>query len=71
MAKYIESFLPLAIQLQYKIASKYGFTADTDGLLEFTNQIKALSNQDDSIAQLFNSFKNQLIPPLTLRTQCV
>lgn len=39
--------------------------------MEFTNRIKELSLQDDNIANLFENFRNLLIPPLNLRTQCV
>lgn len=41
------------------------------GLINFTNKIKDLSIEDDNVAGLFDNFKNLLIPPLNLRTQCV
>jgi hypothetical protein len=37
----------------------------------FTNKIKDLSIEDDNIADLFEKFKNLLIPPLNLKTHCV
>ena len=33
MLKYIQSFLPLAMEIQFKIINKYGFTPDNHGLL--------------------------------------
>ena len=32
MLKYIQSFLPMAIEVQFKIISKYGYTPDNEGI---------------------------------------
>ena len=93
MLKYIQTFLPIAIDIQFKIIAKYGFSPDNTGLeiinecrisflnrhifnffkglISFTNKLKDLSIEDDSIADLFENFKNLLIPPLNLKTHCV
>ena len=32
MLKYIQTFLPMAIEAQFKIIDKYGFTPNNDGI---------------------------------------
>ncbi len=39
MLKYIQSFLPLTIEIQYKIIAKYGFTPDNNGFIFLMNHI--------------------------------
>lgn len=39
------------------------------GLIKFTNRLKELSLENDEVASLFETFKNLLIPPLSVRSQ--
>ncbi|RNA13545.1 C10 [Brachionus plicatilis] len=71
MLKYVENYIPLVNEIQYKIISSYGFLPDSSGLIDFTKKVKELSSQDDLVANLFDNFKNVLMPPLNLRTKCI
>lgn len=71
MLRYVQSFVPLTMEIQFKVISRYGFAPDSNGLICFTNKIKDFVAQDDLVASLFDNFKNILVPPLNLRTQCV
>merc|ERR1712150_156169 len=71
MLQYIQAFLPYSIQVQTKIVAHYGFTEDNSGLIKFTNRLKELSLEDEEVASLFERFKSLLIPPLSVRSQCV
>ena len=43
----------------------------SQGLMSFTNRLKEIALEDESVANLFEDFKSLLVPPLNLRTQCV
>lgn len=71
MLKYVENYIPIVNDIQFKIISCYGFKPDNSGLIEFSNKIKEFASQDDLVANLFDNFKNILMPPLKLRTKCI
>lgn len=71
MLKYIQTFMPQAMEIQFRIIAKYGFSPDSNGLLMFTNRVREITIEDEVVANIFENFRNLLIPPLNLRTQCV
>lgn len=71
MFKYVDNYIPSVNEIQFKIICSYGFRPDNTGLIDFTNKVKELSSQDNLLANLFDNFKNTLIPPLNLRSKCI
>ena len=46
-----------------KVISKYGFSPDGEGVVQFTQTVKILEKQDPEVARLSQIVRQHLIPP--------
>ncbi|XP_069120222.1 protein C10-like [Argopecten irradians] len=66
MLRAMQIVFPAVTQIQMDVIERYGFTADGDGVIRFTQTVKAFEKQDPEIAQLNQELKSWLIPPVSL-----
>ena len=46
-----------------KVISKYGFSPDGEGVIQFTQSVKMLEKQDPEVARLNQLVRHHLLPP--------
>lgn len=63
MIKRMQIIYPAAIKLQAQVISKYGFSPDGEGVVQFTQTVKMLERQDPEVARLNLLVKQHLLPP--------
>ncbi|GIZ00885.1 protein C10 [Caerostris extrusa] len=66
MMMYMQLVFPLTTQIQQDVVQNYGFSADREGLLEFTRIIKMLAKENEEIAQMNEDLRSLLIPSMIL-----
>ncbi|KAK6194709.1 hypothetical protein SNE40_000292 [Patella caerulea] len=66
MLKTMQIFFPVATKIEMGIIEKYGFPADGDGLVRFTQAVKLYEKQDPAITQLNLDLRNVLMPPVAV-----
>ncbi|KAK3087365.1 hypothetical protein FSP39_005056 [Pinctada imbricata] len=67
MLRSMQIVFPVATQIQMDIIDRYGFPADGDGLIRFTQAVKVYEKQDEEIAQLNYELRTTMIPALTVQ----
>ncbi|XP_033109783.1 protein C10-like [Anneissia japonica] len=64
MMKMMQTVFPVATQIQQQVIQKYGFTADGEGAIKFTQEVRRFEHQDPEIASLAQRLKAIFLPPL-------
>lgn len=65
MLRAMQIVFPVASQIQMEVIEKYGFPADGDGVIRFTQAVKMYERQDPDVAHLNGQLRGILIPPLS------
>lgn len=66
MVRYQQIVFPLCTEIQIGVIAQFGFPADGEGIIQFTQHIKLMEREDSEIARLFQMVKNYLIPPISI-----
>ncbi len=56
---------PVVTKIQTEVISKYGFSPDGEGVIQFIQHVKLLERQDPEIAHLYSLVKSHFIPPMS------
>ncbi|XP_052790010.1 protein C10-like [Mya arenaria] len=64
MLRAMQTVFPVASQIQMEVIEKYGFPADGDGVIRFTQAVKVYEKQDPDVAQMNSQLRSILIPPV-------
>lgn len=66
MLCHMHLVFPLITRIEQEVLKNYGFAADSQGVVEFTQMVKALEKESEEISQLNNALRTHLIPLMKL-----
>ncbi|XP_061189244.1 protein C10-like [Saccostrea echinata] len=66
MLRCMQIVFPVATNIQMDVIERYGFPADGEGIIRFTQAVKMYEKQDEEIQQLNHTLKTILIPTVTV-----
>ena len=64
MVKQMQIVFPAVTRIQAQVISRYGFTPDGEGVVQFIQHIKQLESEDPEIERLHSMVKTHFIPPM-------
>ncbi|XP_003708462.1 protein C10 [Megachile rotundata] len=65
MLNRMQFVFPVIIQIQMDVIKKYGFSEGREGIVLFTQQLRAFERKDPEIAQLHSQVRSYFLPPVT------
>lgn len=68
MTAIIQFVFPLVMQIQLEVIKKYGFPANREGLVQFSQIVRDLENEDKDIARLRQQIRSLYLPPMVINT---
>lgn len=68
MTSLIQFVFPLVMQIQMEVIRKYGFPADREGLVQFSQLIRDMESEDEDIAKLRQQIRAIYLPPMVINT---
>ena len=68
MTSVIQFVFPLVMQIQMEVIKKYGFPGNREGLVQFSQIIRDLENEDEEIAKLRQQIRSIYLPPMVINT---
>lgn len=68
MTNTIQIIFPLVMQTQIEVIKKYGFPANREGLVQFSQLIRDMENEDEDIAKLRQQIRSIYLPPMVINT---
>lgn len=68
MTNTIQMVFPLVMQIQMEVIKKYGFPANREGLVQFSQLIRDMENEDEDIAKLRQQIRSIYLPPMVINT---
>jgi len=64
MVKQMQLVFPAVTRIQAQVISRYGFSPDGEGTVQFVQHIKQLEREDPEIERLYTMVKAYFIPPM-------
>lgn len=68
MTSMIQFVFPIVMQVQMDVIKKYGFPANREGLVQFSQLIRDMENEDEDIAKLRQQIRSIYLPPMVINT---
>merc|ERR1712045_181193 len=68
MVKQMQIVFPAVTRIQAQVISRYVFTPDGEGVVQFIQHIKQLEREDPEIERLYTMVKAYFIPPMNSTT---
>lgn len=68
MIGLMQFLFPLVMQLQMDVIKKHGFPGNRDGLIQFSQLIREMENEDTEIAKLRTQIRSIYLPPIVINT---
>lgn len=64
MVAHMRVFFPVAAAVQAEVVARYGFPPDGEGVVQFTQHVRAYEKEDAEIARLHQLVRAYFIPPM-------
>lgn len=64
MVKQMQLVFPAVTRIQAQVISRYGFSPDGEGVVQFIQHIKQLEREDPEVERLYGMVKCYFIPPM-------
>lgn len=68
MLNMIQLVFPLVMQIQMDVIKKHGFPGSREGLIQFSQLVRELENEDAEIARLRQQIRAIYLPPMVINT---
>lgn len=68
MLHMIQLVFPLVMQIQMDVIKKHGFPGSREGLIQFSQLVRELENEDQEIAKLRQQIRAIYLPPMVINT---
>ena len=67
MIKQMQIVYPVVSCIQTEVISRYGFSPDGEGIVQFIQHVKSLEKRDREVARLHKLVRAYFIPPINTR----
>lgn len=64
----IQIVFPLVMQIQMEVIKKYGFPPSREGLVQFSQVVRDMENEDEDIAKMRQQIRSIYLPPMVINT---
>merc|ERR1711944_25791 len=64
MVKQMQLVFPAVTRIQAQVISRYGFSPDGEGMVQFIQHVKQLEREDPEVERLHSMVKAHFIPPM-------
>ncbi|XP_072158916.1 protein C10 isoform X2 [Bemisia tabaci] len=71
MLKTMQYVFPILVQIQMDVIKKYGFSDDRKGIVQFTQEIKVLEQEDETIMNLHGQIRSYFMPPINITNEAL
>ncbi|XP_028130962.1 protein C10 [Diabrotica virgifera virgifera] len=68
MLKMMQFLFPIVMQIQMEIIKQFGYPDGREGIIKFSQMLRALEREDSEIARLNGLVKSYYLPPVTVHT---
>ncbi|XP_030754368.1 protein C10 [Sitophilus oryzae] len=68
MLKMMQFIFPIVMQVQIDVIKEYGYPEAREGVIKFSQMLRALEREDTEVARLHGIIKSYYLPPVSAHT---